>query len=458
MNRTCASFGRWMFLLLLAAPMFSSAQSPVKFPLQLSVNKQFLVDQNQQPFLIKEFSAWGLIQALSEKDEAAFLDSIKQKGFNTVLTSILSNAPSQMGGNPPYWQGISPLSKQWDFSTPNEPYFQHVDRFFKLAEEKGFFVMALPFYLGYWGDGSQGWWDELKNPFNDTLKMNAFGSFVGKRYRDTKNIMWIAGGDNNAEGETLAYEKNMIDGLRKADPNHLWSGHFDMNKGIIWSTDHPVFGSLMDIDGLYVWTESILFERGPQYKAELLQYARGKMIVQMDQSYEHDNPHYADNENHQWIRRKRYDGLLSGCTGTSFSSGEMGNYSLSFKNWKPLMSTIGMQQAAHCFRLFESIPWHKLVPDQGSEIILTGRGEFGSRDFVCAARASDGSCYVIYLPKGQEITINVRKISGQPMRMGWFNPRNGVRIPIGVAETRERFGITPPSEEDWVIVFEKNEK
>jgi hypothetical protein len=37
-------------------------------------------------------------------------------------------------------------------------------------------------------------------------------------------------------------------------------------------------------------------------------------------------------------KKKMYDGLLSGCAGTSFSSGEIGNYSLSFKNWKPLMS------------------------------------------------------------------------------------------------------------------------
>jgi hypothetical protein len=181
--------------------------------------------------------------------------------------------------------------------------------------------------------------------------------------------MWVAGCDNNSEGETFAYENNMIQGLRAADPVHLWSGHFDMNLGVIWSSDHPVFGSSMDIDGLYVWTESVLFERGPQYKTELEQYKKGRMIMQLDLSYEHDNPHYADNENPQWIRRKIYDGLLSGCAGTSFSSGVMGNYSLSFKNWKPLMSTTGMWQVSYCFRLFESVSWYKLIPDQGSDII-----------------------------------------------------------------------------------------
>ena len=301
-----------------------NAQTHVSFPLKFSDNKRYLVDNNNQPFLIKEFSAWGLIQALSENDEAAFLDSIKQKGFNTLLTSVVSNAPSQMGGNPPYWQGISPFNVEWDFSTPNEKYFQHVDRFFKMAEEKGFFVMALPFYMGYRTDPSQGWWDELQSRNNDTLKMRKYGEFIGKRYGKTKNIMWVAGGDNNCDGEFFAYENNMIQGVKAFDKAHLWSGHFDMNMGSFWSTNNAAFAGMMDIDGLYVWTESVLFENGPQYKTELDHYHKGKMIIQLDQSYEHDNPHFADNENYQWIRRKMYDGLLSGCAGTSFSSGDAG--------------------------------------------------------------------------------------------------------------------------------------
>lgn len=266
--------------------------------------------------------------------------------------------------------------------------------------------------------------------------------------------MWVAGGDNNAEGEIFAYENNMIQGVRTFDPGHLWSGHFDMNLGVCWSTEHPVFGKMMDIDGLYVWTESVLFEKGPQYKTELDHYNKGKMIIQMDNSYEHDSPHFADNENYQWIRRKMYDGLLSGCAGTAFSSGEIDNHSYSFKNWKPLMSTTGMKQVSYCFKLFGSVPWQKLVPDQTNDIILTGRGTFGSLDYICAAKTSDNSHYIMYIPKGQPFIINAKRMTGKPMRMHWYNPRTGEALKIGVAETRERFGISPPSEEDWVLVFD----
>lgn len=446
--------GRIIFATIFTFPFFTAAQTNVSFPLQLDVSKRFLVDGNGKPFLVKEFSAWGLIQALPEKEEAALLDSIKQKGFNTVITGIISNAPSQMTGNPPNWQGVQPFNVQWDFSTPNEAYFAHADRFFKMAEQKGFFVMVLPFYMGYKGDPSQGWWDELASPNNDTLKMRKYGEFLGKRYGNTGNIMWVLGGDNNCGGDQYPYINNMVSGMKKFDRQHLWTGHFDMNLNVIWSTDNTYFARLMDIDGLYVWTESVLFERGPQYKTELERYSRGKMIMQLDQSYEHDVPHFADNENYQWIRRKMYEGLLDGCTGTSFSCGETDNQCYSFKNWRPLMNTRGMQQVSYCFRLFDLLPWQRFVPDQTNNIIIAGRGEFGSLDYICAARSADSNCYVIYIPKGRTFEINAKNISGKPMRMHWYDPRTGEATRIGVAETRERFGISPPSEDDWLLVFD----
>ena len=437
-----------------STPVMVNAQSSPAFPLKFSTNKRYLVDRNNQPFLIKEFSAWGAIQVLSEKDEADFLDALKRKGFNAVMVSVLSNATSQMAGNPPYWQGVSPLKVKWDFSTPNETYFQHVDRFFKMAEQRGFLAMAVPVYLGYPTIGSQGWWDEFKNPNNSIEKMRKFGEFLGERYKNTPNLMWVAGGDNDGKGELYEYELNVIQGIKAKDPDHYWTGHFDSNGGTHWSTMNPLYADYIDIDGFYIWSEAVLFEAGPQYVSELRQYKKGKMIIQLDQSYEHDLPYYADNENYQWIRRKMYDGLLSGCKGTSFSSGTIENQCYTFKNWRPLMNTEGMNYVALCFKLFDSLPWHEFVPDESNEIILSGRGEFGSIDYVCAAQSPDKKYYVMYIPKGHTVILNVPKMSGKSMRMHWYSPRTGKSLRIGGSENKPRFGITAPSEEDWVVVFD----
>ena len=51
--------------------------------------------------------------------------------------------------------------------------------------------------------------------------MRTYGEYIGKRYKNYSNIMWVAGGDNNAEGEIFAFENNMIQGVKTTDPNHL---------------------------------------------------------------------------------------------------------------------------------------------------------------------------------------------------------------------------------------------
>ncbi|MCB9321430.1 MAG: DUF4038 domain-containing protein [Lewinellaceae bacterium] len=439
-----------IFLLLISIPLAA------QFPLRLSPNHRYLVDSGQQPFLIKEFSAWGLIQALSEADESAFLDSIKLRGFNTVLVSVISNATSQMGGNPPYWQGISPFQIECDFSTPNETYFQHVDRFLAMTREKGFLVLLVPCYLGYFTDGSQGWWDEVRSANNSPDKMRTYGEFLGRRYRESSNIVWVAGGDNDAKDQDEPYMQALISGIRSADDQHLWTGHFDNTSGTFWSTDNPRYRSIMELDGLYVWKEISLGDRGPHYRAELEQYGKGKMIFQLDMSYEHDVPHYADNEDPRWMRRKMYDGLLSGCAGTSFSSGTLDNQCYWFKNWKPLMNTPGMELANNCFKLFDALPWQNLIPDTSDQVLLNGRGTFGQLDFACSAKTIDGSYYVVYIPSGRTMYFNLSAISGKTFRMHWYNPRTGVFMFIGRVGKDPHFGVVTPDTDDWLLVFDAN--
>jgi hypothetical protein len=431
------------------------AQQHNDFPLTLSPDKRHLVDHASKAFLIREISAWGLIQSLSEKDESAFMDSIRRKGFNTVLTCLTINH-QMMAGHPPDWQGTSPFLKQWDFSTPNPLYFDHVDRFFKLAAEKNLLVLAVPAYLGYRDDGSQGWWDEILNPSNDSTKMRSFGQYLGNRYHSIKNLIWVAGGDNNGSGVLYPYVNNLYQGIKEKDPDHLWTGHFDANLKVNWSTENPLYASFMDMDGLYVWSESAMGSKGPQYVSELKQFQKGKMIIQLDQSYEHDLPHYADNENDQWIRRKMYEGLLNGCAGTSFSPGEPDNQCYTFKNWKPLMNTPGMWQVSYCFHLFASRAWENLVPDQSDKIIVSGRGQFGELNYICAAKSTTSNMYIMYIPDGRTFYLNTSEISGQSLFAFWYNPRTGKSMRIGGLPVSDQFGFATPSSEDWVLVLEKS--
>ncbi len=128
-------------------------------------------------------------------------------------------------------------------------------------------------------------------------------------------MIWEAGGDNKADSALYPHLDNIIKGIKASDKRHLWARHFETAQGTNWSSGDSLYTKYIDVDGLYDFTESALGRDTPQYKTEIEHYGKGKMIFQLDQSYEHDIPHGPDNENEQWIRRKNYDGLLSGLRG-----------------------------------------------------------------------------------------------------------------------------------------------
>jgi hypothetical protein len=288
---------------------------------------------------------------------------------------------------------------------------------------------------------------------NSPEKSKLYGQFLGKRYKDFTNIIWEAGGDNSGTGPLYPHMNNIILGIKEFDKKHLWTGHFESAQGTNWSSGNALYSKYIDIDGLYDFTESALGHDAPQYKTELQKYGKGKMIFQLDQSYEQDIPHGPDNEDYQIIRRKNYDGLLSGCAGTSFSPGQKDNQCYTFTNWRPLMSTKGMQEMAYCFNFFDSLPWYNLAPDTGNCIITSGRGTIDSIDYVCAAKDEDEQFYIAYLPTKRPIKLVTAHALGNAGTAWWYNPRNGEKTEIRFKRDKKVVFLSPPSAGDWVLLI-----
>jgi hypothetical protein len=246
----------------------------------------------------------------------------------------------------------------------------------------------------------------------------------------------------------------IIRGIRESDSMHLWTGHFESAHPTNWSSGNPLYKDYMDLDGLYAFTESSLGIDTPQYKTELAHYNRGKLIFQLDQSYEQDIPHGPDNEDPAWIRRKNYQGLLSGCAGTSFSPGTKNNPCYTLKDWRPLMNTRGMQEMYYCFLAFESRSWYLLIPDLTHSIVVSGGGRFGDHDYFCAARTSDSSTIMIYLTRKSRIEVDLRGLSGENATAWWFDPATGKSSPAGRYRGHQVQAFTPPSDGDWLLVLD----
>jgi len=415
----------------------------VQFPLSPSANGRHLVDQNGTPFLINQASSWGLIQALPTADATDYLDALAQRGFNTVMVSIVSY-DTRMAGGPPKWQAISPFNVQWDFSTPNDAYFAHADDIINRAKARGMLVTLVPVYLGYPGDANQGWWNELLSPNNSTAKCGLYGEYLGTRYKDFANIVWIAGGDYSpAPGSALEQcLKAVVDGIKKND-RHLWTGHWDgVRQGGMMSSENATFASYMNINGYYAYNYDLTYQRD----LEFYNKTPVKMLYHLDQSYETEPGGSPDN-----IRRKAYNAMLAGAAGSSFNAGP--SWYLFF-DWRQTLDTAGSRETQHWYRLFSSRPWHELVPDQGHTAVTGGHGAWGSVDYVNAARTASGGTLIAYLAANRTVTVNMASISGTQARAWWYNPTNGTASLIGTFPNSGSRNFTAPSSISWALVID----
>src|SRR5271157_6149192 len=67
-----------------AAPPQSSSGKPAAYPLKLSANRRYLVDQNNTPFLIVGDTPQGLMGRLTEAQAERYFADRQAHGFNTM--------------------------------------------------------------------------------------------------------------------------------------------------------------------------------------------------------------------------------------------------------------------------------------------------------------------------------------------------------------------------------------
>ena len=114
---------------ILAMGWAAFAGGAVSFPLKVSANGRYLVDQGGAPFRIQGDVAWSLIAQLNASDQDAYLADRQSRGVNVILANLIehkyaNNAPADINGNYPF-TSHSPGS--YDFTTPNGAYFAAVD-------------------------------------------------------------------------------------------------------------------------------------------------------------------------------------------------------------------------------------------------------------------------------------------------------------------------------------------
>jgi len=432
--------------------------------LKVSDNGHFLEFEDGTPFFYLGDTAWELFHRLNKKDTEKYLENRREKGFTVIQAAALAELD---GLNTPNAEGEKPLINN-DPTKPNEKYFAHVDWVIKKAEEKGLFIGLLP----TWGDKWNKKWGvgpEIFTPENARI----YGKFLGNRYKNSPNIIWILGGDRPIETD-LQREIiiEMARGLREGDNDgHLISLHPTGGQG---SSQYFPTGNLLDFNMRQNGHSPSYTER---YFATADDYnlKPPKPVIDAEPIYEDHPINFKPGENGYSVaadvRRPLYWDLFSGACGHTY-----GHHSV-WQMWTPDRKPVngplmpwyeaidqpGASQMIYGRLLMESRPFLTRIPD--NSIIVTGRVPYavpgaGFYRFV-ATRDQAGTYAMVYVPVGRKFSVRMDVIKGKDVTAWWYNPRNGKAKKIGNFNntgTQSFLSPAPGEDLDWILVLDDTSK
>jgi hypothetical protein len=383
------------------------------YPLKISKDRRYLVDQRGKPFLIVGDSPQSLIGNLTLKQASSYLANRKKAGFNAISVDLLCTTYTGCRSDAETVDGIPPFLTPGDLSTPNPAYFARVDAIVRLAARDGIVVFLDPIETG-------GWLDVLKK--NGVAKDQAYGKFLGRRYKQFGNIVWWNGNDfqswqdSSDDADVLAVAR----GIQSTDPHQLQT--VELNYYVSGSLDDQRWRSLIRLDGAYTYYAT--------YAEVLKQYERKSFmpVYMQEAGYEFEqNASWISPGTPETLRRQEYWTALSGAAGQFYGN----HYTWQFASgWQNHLDTTGSKQFDYLVRLLGRLSWYRLVPDIHHHIVTSGYGTFASgsnvlsSDYVTAAATRDGKLALAYLPLGGTVSVNLAHFAGR-VQVRWFDPTNG---------------------------------
>lgn len=442
-----------------AAAQYAPAQTA--YPLKLSENHHYLVDQNGKPFLMVGDTPQGLMGRLTEQDAEYYFADREAHGFNALgwidVMCAGNDYPNNREAATP--DGIKPFSgyvtggsdfTHYDLSKPNEAYFARLDHIIQLAAKHHLLVFLDPIE-------TIGWLPPLRN--NGMKAAYAYGEYLGKRYKGFSNVAWINGNDFNLW--TVPEDDRLVQavsrGIRSAAPDQMQT--VELNVRTSSSFDDPRWIPLIELNGTYTYS--------PTYIQMLHSYNQRPVapVYMQEAHYDWENVGEPEDFGTPYVLRKQdYWTMLTGGFGQWYGN----KYTWSFADgWKEKIDTPGVDQLGIWSKFFSSLPWQDLAPDQDHKLLTAGFGTFGNvdtrvseSDYATAAKTEDGSTAVVYIPTTRAITIDMACLRG-PAKARWFDPSDGSYKGVD-GSSLPNSGLkefTPPGKNhagdgDWVLLLQ----
>ena len=439
-------------LLAVAGDVPAAAGAPV-YPLKKSVDRRYLVDQTDAPYLMVGDSPQALIVNISEADAEMYFADRSARGFNTLWINLLCTTytggrpdGSAIDGTLPFTDTI-PFTGSYDLETPNEAYFVHVDRILDLAANHALQVILDPIETG-------GWLSTMLD--NGATRCRDYGRYLGNRYRSFDNIIWMSGNDfqgwrdPNNDAVVLAVALGILD----CDTRHLHTTELD----------YLVSSSLDDTRWLSILGLNATYTYFPTYARLQYDYNRPYFLpnFMVEANYEFESLQ-GPTTTAPILRKQEYWAMTSGSTGQLYGNG----YIWPFLNgWQDNLDTPGAIQMGYLRTFFEPRAWYSLIPDTSHVVVTDGYGTYSDaghvadNDYLTAARTPDGTLVIIYTPIIRTFTVDLSELSAEAVTR-WYDPSSGTYVAVlgSPFPNTGTHDFTPPGNNGggdggWVLVLE----
>ena len=143
-------------------------------------------------------------------EAAFFIENRRRYGINALWINLLCNDGTACNADGTTFDGIAPFTTANDLSTPNPAYFDRADVAINLAAANGMVVILAPIE-------TIGWLRTLRA--NGIDKAFAYGQYLGNRYKNFPNIIWMHGNDFQSwkDATDTALVQAVARGIRTAE-------------------------------------------------------------------------------------------------------------------------------------------------------------------------------------------------------------------------------------------------
>jgi hypothetical protein len=445
-------------LLWVLLPLAVSAATP---PLSVSADGRS-VEAGGDAFFWLGDTGWLMLSRLDRAETEHYLRTRKEQGFNVIQAMVLHKPrmatvrgiPALVDGDParPHVTPGSDPDVEGEYD-----YWDHLDWVVAQSEALGIYLALVP----AWGTIAD---DGVLN--EDSAE--AYGRFLGERYRNKPNIIWMNGGDTLGASSTKTWSVlGRI--LKQYDPGRLITFHprgrtdsswwfhvapwLDFN---MFQSGHLTYAQDPDGRGEDNWS----------YAEEDWAREPAKPFIDGEPSYENitHGLEQKDPDTPRWqaadARRYAWWAVLSGAFGHTYGENSVmqmyapGRYEPAYvaeRRWDEVLRSPGANQMRYLKDFMLSRSFERRRPD-AHMVIDNGR----AYERIPVLRGPDYA--VAYTYTGRPFSLRLGEICGKQLSASWYSPRDGQTTFVNLLENTGEAKFDPPGDvapgNDWVLLLE----